>query len=377
MNKKLVFFGGTFDPPHVEHFLMVKACVEELSPDKIIIMPTFVPPHKKTFLSASAKDRLEMCKLAFADLKNVEISEWEISQKGKSYSYITMKYLAEKYVGYDIYFLMGTDMLSSFDKWKNPEEILKYATPLLCERTGEKETARQTAKEFESKFNKKIKTLSYIGKDLSSTEIKVKNILKQDISKLVNRPVKELIDRLSLYNGGKIAEYVVSRLTEARIEHTKGVVLLALKYAKAQGVCLKKTLTASLLHDVAKYLFPEDYKEFIMPIGVPKPVIHQYLGAYVAETELGVKNKEVLNAIKYHTSAKPNMSRLGKIIFTADMLEYGRDYDGVEKMREISFQDFEKGFILSLKRSLEYVKIRGGEIYQLTQEAYDYYKKRS
>ena len=137
MNKKLVFFGGTFDPPHVEHVNMVKSVVKEIAPEKIIIMPTYVPPHKKVFLQASPKQRLELCNMAFANISGVEVSDWEICQKGKSYSYLTMQRLKKLYPDYDISFLMGTDMLSSFKYWKNPLEILKNATPLLCVRKGE------------------------------------------------------------------------------------------------------------------------------------------------------------------------------------------------------------------------------------------------
>jgi nicotinate-nucleotide adenylyltransferase len=373
MKKKLVFFGGTFDPPHKEHQQIVKACSEELNPEKIIIMPTFIPPHKKTFMSASPLRRLEMCKIAFGGIKNVEVSDWELAKKGKSYSYLTIKRIASEYPDYEIYFLMGTDMLSSFHTWKAPQEILKLATPLLCERMGEGESASQTVNNFYEKFNTKVETLSYVGKKLSSTEIKVKKLLKQDLSLWLDDGVNRLIDRHFLYNGGKIADFTVNNLTQSRIEHTKGVILLALKYAKIQGVCLKKTLTSALLHDVAKYLDKKDYPNFTMPKGVPKLVEHQYLGAYVAETVLGIKNKEILNAIKYHTSAKPNMSALAKIIFTADMLEEGRTYEGVEEIRRLSFVDFDKAFILSLERLIEYVKIRGSELYPLSCKAYEYY----
>ena len=158
--------------------------------------------------------------------------------------------------------------------------------------------------------------------------------------------------------------------------HTKGVISLALKYAKKFGVSLKKTLLASLLHDVAKYLKVEDYPDFVPPKGVPSQVMHQYLGAHVAKTVLGVKDREVLNAIRYHTSAKPNMSLLAKIVFTADMVEEGRTYEGAKEIRDLSFTDFDKAFVLSMQRSLDYVNERGCEVYPLTLKAYDYYKRR-
>ena len=376
MNKKLVFFGGTFDPPHLEHVNMVKSVVKELSPEKIIIMPTFVPPHKRVFLSATPKQRLELCREAFSSINGVEVSDWEICKKGKSYSYLTVQKLKNDYPDYDILFLMGTDMLSSFSQWKNPLEILKNATPLLCVRKGEGVEKEQSVKEFNRQFGVTIQTLEYEGKELSSTDIKIEAMLLSDLTDFVNNGVNRLIGEYSLYNYGELSEFTRDNLPPKRIEHTKGVIRLALKYAKTFKVDLEKTAIASLLHDSAKYLRAEDFPDFKMPKGVPYQVAHQYLGAYVAETVLGVKDKEILNAIKYHTSAKPNMSLLAKIVFTADMLEEGRSYEGVEEIRQLSFKNFDKAFVLSMQRSLDYVRERGCEVYPLTQKAYNYYNQR-
>ena len=373
MNKKLIFFGGTFDPPHAEHVAMVKACSEELKPDKIIIMPTFIPPHKKTFMTASPTQRLEMCKIAFSEIENVEVSSWELEKRGKSYSYLTMEYLAKRYEGYNIFFLMGTDMLSSFYTWKNPNLILKYATPLLCVRSGEGESAEQTVGEFKTKFSKGVECLNYVGNAVSSTDVKIKKLLRLSTENTLTDTVEEYLDRFLLYDGGKLSKFLNENLTKERLIHTKGVISLSIKYAKKLGVDLNKTVVSAMLHDVAKYLNPNDYKDFKMPKGVPNPVKHQYLGAYIAEKELGIKNKEILNAIRYHTSGKPRMSKLGKIIFTADILEEGRSFNGVKEMREISLQDFDKGFLIALERCLEYLVIRNEKIYYLTQSAYDYY----
>lgn len=374
MNNKLIFFGGTFDPPHKEHVNLVKSVEKELSPEKIIIMPTCIPPHKRVFLTATPEQRLAMCKEAFKDINGVEVSDWEICQRGKSYSYLTMQRMKEEYPDYQILFLMGTDMLSSFELWKNPLEILKCATPLLCVRNGEGVTKEQSVLDFKQKFGIEIPTLEYEGKELSSTEIKVNAMLCQDLSNLTPECVNRLISEFSLYNFGELSKFVANNLTKKRIEHTMGVIRLALKYAKAFKVDLQKTAIAALLHDVAKYLKVEDFPDFKPPKNVPYQVMHQYLGAYVAENVLGVKDRQILNAIKYHTSAKPNMSLLAKIVFTADMLEEGRTYEGAKEIRELSFTDFDKAFVLSMQRSLDYVNERGCEVYPLTIKAYNYYK---
>lgn len=374
MNKTLVFFGGTFDPPHLEHVNMVRSVAREISPEKIIIMPTFIPPHKKVFLPASPKQRIELCEEAFKGIKGVEVSDWEIRQRGKSYSYLTMQRLKSKYPDYQILFLMGTDMLSSFDRWKNPLEILKVATPLLCVRGGEGASKNASANEFKLKFGVEIKTLSYEGNRLSSTDVKIEKLFLSDVSNLVGSGVNRLIDRYSLYNYGEISQFAVKSLSYERIEHTKHVIRLAIRYAKLFNCNLEKTVLASFLHDIAKYLKEDDYPQFVPPKGVPHQVMHQYLGAFVAENVLGVKDRQVLNAIKYHTSARPKMSLLSKIIFTADMLEESRTYEGVEEIRRLSFTDFDKAFVLSMKRSLDYVYERGCKVYPLTLKAYNYYK---
>lgn len=71
MSKKLLFFGGTFDPPHIEHVNLLKNAVKEISPDKVLVMPTYSPPHKKTFLSAMPTQRLKLCKTAFSGIDGV------------------------------------------------------------------------------------------------------------------------------------------------------------------------------------------------------------------------------------------------------------------------------------------------------------------
>ena len=134
MTNRIVFFGGTFDPPHKEHINIAKSASKYYSPDKFIVMPTAIPPHKKVFFSADAQDRLNMCKLAFSEIENLEVSDMEVKHGGKSYSYITIGKLKEKYPEADIIFLMGSDMLRTFSEWKNPEDILSVCRLSLCER---------------------------------------------------------------------------------------------------------------------------------------------------------------------------------------------------------------------------------------------------
>lgn len=130
----IALFGGTFDPPHLGHRRLLEAAVSAVSPDRTIVMPDKIPPHKSSGQVADPGQRLEMCKLAFGDLPGVTVSNWELSREGKSYSIYTVRHLRELYPDGRLWFIMGSDMLLSFEKWYCWEELLRLCTPLCLAR---------------------------------------------------------------------------------------------------------------------------------------------------------------------------------------------------------------------------------------------------
>ena len=142
------------------------------------------------------------------------------------------------------------------------------------------------------------------------------------------------------------------------------------------GLDENKVRIATTLHDCAKYIDHTKVKGFVLPDGVPQPVIHSFLGAYVAEKVLGITDEEILDAIRYHTSGKADMSLLGKLVFVADMVEEGRVYDGVEKLRELyEKEDFEHCFVECLKEEFLHLINKKQSIYVETINAFDFYVK--
>ena len=111
-------------------------------------------------------------------------------------------------------------------------------------------------------------------------------------------------------------------------------------------------------------------KGFVPPEGVPSPVLHQYTGAYLAEHTFGISDEEVLDAIRFHTSGRENMTALGKLVFLADMLEEGRSYEGVEELRRFFYEDLDVCLYAALKRQTEYLAESGKPVYPLTQSAF-------
>lgn len=123
---RLAIFGGTFNPIHNGHLRLLGNISEQVRLDRIILMPTHIPPHKQTEDLASEEQRLEMCRLAVAD-SDIEVSDYEIARGGISYTVETLRHFHELYPGDRLYFIMGSDMFLSLHTWYCFEEILSLA----------------------------------------------------------------------------------------------------------------------------------------------------------------------------------------------------------------------------------------------------------
>lgn len=372
--KKIAIFGGTFNPVHLEHKNLVKRAIEELNLDKLIIVPTNIPPHKKTEL-ASGEDRINMLKLCFLEEEKVEVSDFEIKSGGTSYSYLTVAHFKSAYPNDQLFFLVGGDMLKDFKTWKFPERILASATLAVFHREGFLYDEEEERKFFNKTFNKDYVNLIYSGENLSSTRIRIYSALSLPLNGLVSEKVEEYIQEKQLYRGGRIFDYVKKTLPLKRLIHTAEVAVSALTKVKELGLDKDDVITACILHDCAKYIDYKSVKGFKLPDGVPSPVVHAFLGAYIAEKHLKISNEEIIDAIRYHTSGKANMSTLGKLLFVADMVEKNRSYEGVERLREIFELDFNKCFIECLKEEMVHLLNKKQYIYSETISAYDYYIK--
>ncbi len=378
---RIGIFGGSFDPVHSEHFYLGKRAVESLCLDKLIIMPAHTPPHKKGKTLTSDVDRLETCRLAFAGLPQAEISDYEITSGGISYTYLTCEHFKKIYPDAKLFWLVGTDMLRDFENWKYPERILDMVELAVCARAENVGWLEVEKEKFYNSFSKNFSVIDYNGKDISSTLIRVMAGAGENVSAFVGDSVAEYIRVNKLYEirGAKEA---LSLLKTERKEHSLRVAYMAAKRAPSLGIPERKAIEAALFHDCAKYLpnSHEFLKGFSCDERVPAPVVHQFSGEYLARIRFGITDEDVLNAIAYHTSGRENMSALERLIFLADMLESGRDFEGVDELRELFWDtsdDLTKCMAVALTKSLEFLQKKGGEIYALTAQAEKYYKKLS
>ena len=170
------------------------------------------------------------------------------------------------------------------------------------------------------------------------------------------------------YNFNELKEIVKSKMSLKRFTHTLGVVEMSEKLAKIYNADIEKCKVAALLHDICKEMDMEYIKNicknnFMNELSEEdlenNEILHGFAGAYYVKTELGINDKEILNAIKYHTVGAKNMTLVEKIVYIADAIGYGRNYPSVVEIREETFKNLDKGIIMEIEHKEKYLESIG------------------
>ncbi len=170
--KSIGIFWGTFNPIHNGHINLVNEVSAHLNLDRIIVMPTKVPPHKQVSNLASEENRLEMCRLAFEGNPKAEVSDYEIKQEGKSFTVLTLRHFRERFPETKLSFIMGSDMLLSFHTWYLYEEILSLASIVAVARNSKDiDKISDYSKRIESRGGE-CTVISIEPYEISSTQIR-------------------------------------------------------------------------------------------------------------------------------------------------------------------------------------------------------------
>lgn len=193
-------YGGTFSPVHNGHVRAARAFMEQMWLDILYIMPTGVTPHKTMDGTATAADRLEMCRLAFSDTEGVMVSDMEIRREGKSYTVDTLR---ELYRPDDrLFFLMGTDMLLTLDQWREPEEIFRLCYPVYIRRETDAsldEAIVHKISDYRARYGKVVRRIVTDPIEISSGEIRRRIAAGENVHGLVPDAVAHYIEERRLY----------------------------------------------------------------------------------------------------------------------------------------------------------------------------------
>ena len=179
------------------------------------------------------------------------------------------------------------------------------------------------------------------------------------------------------YNFKELKEIVKSKMSLKRFTHTLGVVEMSEKLAKIYNANIEKCKVAALLHDICKEMDMEYIKNicknnFTNELSEEdlenNEILHGFAGAYYVKNELGVDDRDILSAIKYHTVGAKNMSIVAKIVYIADAIEYGRNYPSVVKIREETFKNLDIGILMEIEHKEKYLESIGKKSHPNTNE---------
>lgn len=391
---KIGIYGGTFNPPHRGHMAAARTAVAVLELDKLLLIPAAQPPHKQLPEdSATTQQRLDMVRL-MADNLNlpgvVQVSELELQREGKSYTSDTLKVVHDMYPDAELWLLMGTDMFLTLQCWHEPEEILKLAGVCAFGRTeqdGEELFAPQR-KFLQDKYNARLTTITLPGLvDISSTRLR--EVLDDGQGEEYLCPaVYGYILMNGLYGTKTDLKHLdlpelracsYSMVRAKRIPHIMGTEEEAVRLAEHWGADPELARRAAILHDCTKYLELDEQLALCARYGVELDeleqravkLLHSKTGACIAKHVFG-EDEQVYRAIFYHTTGKADMSLMEKVIYLADYIEPTRNFDGVEPLRALAYENIDKALLMGMDMTIKEMEQRGSPVHKNTRGARDW-----
>lgn len=196
----LAIYGGTFSPPHLGHIRAAEAFAAALSPDRFLVIPTAIPPHKAPVAGADDAARLAMCRLAFSHIPGAEVSDIETSRRGKSYTVYTLRALSKE--GRALSMLVGTDMFLTLDSWYLSREILQLTEIAVCRRENDPVAEERLFKQesyLRETFGARVRFLSAKPIEISSSELRARIAAGHSVCEYVTPDVEAYIKKWHLY----------------------------------------------------------------------------------------------------------------------------------------------------------------------------------
>ena len=389
---KIGIYGGTFDPPHLGHMEAARVAMETLSLDRLLIIPDREPPHKDlTVEAASPQQRLAMAALMADGLgPRAEASDLEICREGKSFTADTVEELHQAFPEDELWLLMGTDMFLTVQNWYQPERIFQYAGVAAFARHEEdtEELFAQQSKFLEETYHARTTVVPLPQvKEIASRDLR-RMLASEwtggnvDPAQYLWTPVYGYILREGLFGtkadlkqlSDKHLRAISYAMVKAkRLPHIQGTEETAAALAAFWGVSPEKGRRAAILHDCTKYWTLEQHLETCAKYGVELDelecvsvkLLHSKSAAALAQYVFAEPEEEC-RAISAHTTGKPGMTTFDKILYLADYMEPTRDFDGVEELRRLVWEDLDRAMILGLEMSIEDLKEKGATVHPNT-----------
>ncbi len=383
---RIGIYGGSFNPPHLGHVLAAKEFQRTLNLDRMLFIPAAVPPHK--ILSPGSPDgqeRMALLKIAVRNLPFAEVDDLELQREGISYTVDTLRALRTKYPNDELFLCVGTDMFLTFDTWYHPQEICSLAKIAMAHRADcDEDELKAMAQSFQKRYGVVPALIENEFVEMSSTEAR-RLLILGGAEDLLDPAVLEEIRARGLYGTkvnrknlpfDQLREESLALHKSSRVAHVKGCSDMARELAILYGANPDDAQRAGMLHDVTKALDGRDQLRLCDKYGIilddfdrnhPK-LLHAITGAAVAEHVFG-ENEAVVQAIRWHTSGRANMTTLEKVLYVADYMEPNRDFPGVEEMRKLAHEDLDAAMLRGLLMTKEHLQRQGAAMGRHSVEA--------
>lgn len=367
---RILVYGGSFNPPHRGHIHAAETARSALCADKILLVPASIPPHKQLAEgSPDAAERLTMTELAASEIADAEVLDIELRRDGVSYTSDTLRALRERFPEDELIFLVGTDMLLTLSEWHEPDVICRLASiAVFAREQGKTDAIRLAAERLRADFGAQVYVISGEPMEMSSSELR-ELLPRREGRALVTDAVYTHMIRCRLY-GAKpelawLREKAFAYLKPNRVAHVRGVEWTAVRLAERWGVAPDAAAEAAICHDITKKLGLDEQLRLCAKYAImtdklesgSEKLLHAKTGAAFAADQFGL-TEEVAQAIRFHTTGRPDMSTLDKITYLSDYIEPNRSgFDGLEELRKACFEDLDLAMELGMRMSL--VEVRG------------------
>ncbi len=370
---KIGIFGGSFNPPHNGHLHLATSQAKQLGLGKVLIVPCFIPPHKQSGDLADSKHRLNMCKLAFPS-PLFEVSSIEIDREKTSYTVETLREIKKRYPNDELYFMVGSDMLSTFQQWYRWEEILQLAKLSASSRA---EGFKPKLEQFTPEQRERVIYLDFQPLEISSTQLRLRIKSNYNCEEFLHKEVLNYIAENSLYDDefDSYRETLSKMLDSRRLYHSECVSESAGYLAEKYGADATKAKLAGLLHDITKLLCESEHLALMgdcSEIDIKsKKVWHQISAPQFLRENKICLDEEILSAIRWHTTGKGSMTLLEKILYVADFISADRDYPDVSTVRALSEISLEHAMLYTARYTVISLAKRDSLIHPASVECYN------
>jgi nicotinate-nucleotide adenylyltransferase len=338
---KFAVLGGSFNPVHIGHLVLADIALTALGYDRIILVPAHTSPFKPGAQGASPRDRLDMLVASIPADSRLSVDDCEIRREGVSFTIDTIKDIIERHrpegkPG----LILGDDLARDFYRWRNAGEIAALADIIIAHRLSAENIA----------FPYPYTQLNNEILELSSGNLRDRIGRGDAWEHLVPQGARFIIRDRRLYGMGQDAlppdgtgistELIAgvetmarSMLSPARFLHSRNVALLACDICRQFGLDPRAGYLAGIAHDICKSLSEEALFRLTRRDGRPvsqlekkKPsLLHARAGAVLLQERFDIRDRDILDAVRLHTLADPEMGPLAKAVFIADKTEVSRE----------------------------------------------------